>query len=60
MVAKAYPKAVYVVLFIIFKERFYSMKDTTQKEGYILVYNNDFNEVYENHLTPMDTCAHYA
>lgn len=30
------------------------MKDTTQKEGYILVYNNDFNEVYENHLTPMD------
>lgn len=54
MVAKAYTKAVYVVLFIIFKERFYSMKDTTQKEGYILVYNNDFNEVYENHLTPMD------
>lgn len=30
------------------------MKDTPEKEAYILVYNNDFNEVYENHLTPMD------
>lgn len=30
------------------------MKDTPEKEAYILVYNNDFNEAYDNHLTAMD------
>ena len=30
------------------------MKNTVEKEAYILVYNKDFNEVYDNHLTPMD------
>lgn len=36
------------------------MKDTPEKEAYILVYNNDFNEVYDNHLTAMDAFVYVS
>ena len=36
------------------------MKDTPEKEAYILVYNNDFNEAYDNHLTAMDAFVYVS
>lgn len=36
------------------------MKNTVEKEAFILVYNNDFNEAYDNHLTPMDAFVYVS